>query len=151
MANRENEQCATDRPKIILKLSLVIIIGIVVFIYTILILKGDFAKAPSTAPVKSTDPIELKAANKKIETLLTNNKYGFIKEYKEKDGYLEIKIVNMSWKKLGLKAKKSFLKDLAYSRGAIGLNPNIKVIDYKSSIEYASFENNRVALAELDF
>jgi hypothetical protein len=40
---------------------------------------------------------------------------------------------------------------MAAARATLGLIRNIKVIDAKSSNEYASFENNRVTLDELDF
>ncbi len=144
---RRDQACASSGIKNIFKLGLLLILGVILFVSLIVL----FSQESAPPPQKSTDPSEIKTANKAIEDILVKNKYGLIKEHEEKKNYLEIKVDKKLWKRLSIKKKKSFVTDLAKARATIGLRPDIRVIDYKSAVEYASFENNRMTLAELDF
>jgi len=143
---RMDQACGGNGMKNIFKLGLLIVLGIVLIISVIIL----FSQESVPPPQRSTDPDEIKTANKTIENILEKNQYGVIKKHEGKKTYLEIKVDKDSWKRLSIREKKAFIKDLADARATIGLNPSIKVIDYESSVEYASFENNRVTLAEFD-
>ncbi len=140
-----------SRMKNVFKVSTLLILGAVLVIYSLLLFTGNVGEKTVAKPQKSSDPKEIKSANKKIESILVDDKYGIIKNYEEKKDYLEIMVDKNKWRKLKLKQKKSLVKDLSQARGAIGLKQDIRVIDAESFVEYASFENNRFTLGELDF
>ncbi len=145
----DSQQNTGSNFKNVIKIGIILILGLILFIYSIILFTGEVGKDTSKHIKKSTDPQEIKIANETIKKNLTNNKY--IHEYQEKEKYLEIKVYGKLWRKINIKEKKTFIKELANARSTIGKNPAIRVIDYKSLIEYASYENNRVNLAELDF
>ncbi|MBF0343372.1 MAG: hypothetical protein HQL06_03990 [Nitrospirae bacterium] len=134
----------------LIKFSTVIILGLVIIVYSILLFTGGIGKQ-TVIIKKSNDPREIEAANKTVDTLLVNNTTGVVKEFSEINNYLKIKVDGSVWKKKSSKEKKEFLANLAQARAALGLSPYLKIVDYKSSIEYASFENNRPSLSETDF
>jgi hypothetical protein len=135
-----------------LKLSILIAIGIVSVIYFSLLIKNRLVNPPSKLPpAKSTDLEKIEASNKILDSLLVGNRYGFVVEYRDKERFLEIMVDGKLWKTVSLTDKKRFLKEIAKARATLGLFPEIRVIEYKSKVELASFEKGRVALGELDF
>ncbi|MBF0538561.1 MAG: hypothetical protein HQL03_09955 [Nitrospirae bacterium] len=134
----------------VIKISAILILGLVIVVYSALLFTGGLGKEVGTRK-KSADPKEIEAANKVIETLLSKNPTGVVKEYAETNDYLKIKVVSDIWKKQNAKEKKEFLTTLSHARSDLGLSPNLKIVDSKSAVEYASFENNRPTLSEIDF
>jgi hypothetical protein len=134
------------------KLAVLFVLGILLLIsLTLLIYKSHSNKKRSAAyPTKSSDPKEIKEAERILESLLIDDKFNCIKVYRETGGYLEIKVEGSSWRDLSIKNKKAFLKDLTSARTTLGLIPDVKVIDYRSSIELASSEHGRVILGEVE-
>ncbi len=143
--------CHNNKGSNILKFGVLVFLGIILFAYSLFLATGNVGKVTDNKPAKSTDRQVIEEAKETLEKNLDHNSYGFIKEYKDKENYLEVKVIGSAWKKLAIKDKKTFLKDVADARSSLGFYPNISVIDHKSSVEFASFENNRVTLAELDF
>ncbi|MBF0337589.1 MAG: hypothetical protein HQL05_07110 [Nitrospirae bacterium] len=134
----------------IIKITAILFLGLVIVVYSILLFTGGLGKEVVTIK-KATDPKEIEAANKVIETLLLNNTTGVVTEYTEADNYLRIKVARDIWKKKKASEKKEFLTTLSHARSTLGLTPNLKIVDNKSTAEYASFENNRPTLSETDF
>ncbi|MCI4625785.1 MAG: hypothetical protein L3V56_07465 [Candidatus Magnetoovum sp. WYHC-5] len=150
---KDNTQsCDTNKMKNSVKFSIMAVIFLVVFIYAVLLFTGRFGKEPVKLPTKSTNPVELNAAQKTIDELIgdANKKTTFVTSTVEQPLYFEIKVVGIDWKKQAIDDKKEFLQKVSEARTKLGLNPNIKIIDDKSGVEYASFENGRASLVELD-
>ena len=137
--------------KNVTKISILLLLAFVVIIYAVLLFSGVLGKKIPETPAKSTDPQALSRAKAVIDDILVKNKVGFVKEYAETGNYLTLKVDREGWKSYSIQDKKKFLSEMAAARATLGLIRNIKVIDAKSSNEYASFENNRVTLDELDF
>ncbi|MBF0338416.1 MAG: hypothetical protein HQL05_11355 [Nitrospirae bacterium] len=134
----------------IIKITAILFLGLVIIVYSILLFTGGLGKEVSRIK-KATDPKEIEAANKVIEALLLNNPTGVVKEYAEADNYLKIKVAGDIWKKKKANERKEFLTTLSHARSALGLSPNLKIVDSKSAVEYASFENNRPTLSDIEF
>ncbi len=147
---RQDQVCANSGFKNVFKLILLIILGVVLLVYLLLLSTGNIGKE-DTSLRKSSDPREIKAAREKIKRILDRDSYGIVKSYEEKKTYLEIKVEKDSWKDLSSNKKRSFVEGLAHARAITGLRPEIKVVDSRSAVEYALFENNRVTFPELDF
>jgi hypothetical protein len=137
--------------KNVTKMSILLVLALVVILYSVLLFSGMLGKKTSEIPVKSADPQALNRARAVMDDILTKNKAGFVKEYVEAGGYLTLKVDRAGWKSISIKDKKKFLGEMASARATLGLSRNIKVIDARTSTEYASFENNRATLDELDF
>ncbi|KJU86408.1 hypothetical protein MBAV_001398 [Candidatus Magnetobacterium bavaricum] len=134
----------------VIKIMAILVLGLVIVVYSILLFTGGLGKEVTTIK-KATNPKEIEAANKVIEALLLNNPTGVVKEYTEATNYLKIKVASDIWKKKKANEKKEFLTNLSHARSALGLSPNLKIVDSKSAVEYASFENNRPTLSDIDF
>ncbi len=147
---RQDQVCANSGFKNVFKLILLIILGVVLLVYLLLLSTGNIGKE-DTSLRKSSDPRKIKAAREKIKRILDRDSYGIVKSYEEKKTYLEIKVEKDSWKDLSSNKKRSFVEGLAHARAITGLRPEIKVVDSRSAVEYALFENNRVTFPELDF
>ena len=145
--------CKYDESKVknVTKMSVLFLLALVVIIYAVLLFSGVLGKKIPETPVKSADPQAVSRANAVIDDLLAKNKAGFVKEYAETDGYLTLKVDRDAWKSHSIEEKKKFLSEIAASRAALGQNRNIRILDAKTSVEYASFENGRATLDELDF
>lgn len=142
--------CNKSKMRNTVKMAILAIIAMVLFLYIVLFFTGRFSEEPIKLPAKSTDPAIIELAQKTIKTLLTENKTGFVGSTNETPRYFEIKVDGSSWKKQAVDDKKKFLKDISTARANLGLNPNIKIRDMKNNVEYASFENGRASLRELD-
>jgi hypothetical protein len=139
----KDQSCESGIVKNILKVGLIILLGLSLFIYMIMLVTGMLGGKPEVQTKVST-PAEIATAKNVIETELKNP---MIKAFQETDTSLIIIIHNDKWKKLKSKDKKEFVQKLGLSRGIIGLNPSVKVIDERS-IEHASFEHNRISIGD---
>lgn len=132
-------------------MALLSVLGLITAVYSVFLLTGIFGKSSEIKAPRVYSEREKQKAGTSIEKLLANDPYGCIKSYHEEEGYLVVKVNSRKWRKLSTKKRKDFLKELAKSRRIIGLPPDVRIVSSRSGYEYASFENNRVTLAELDF
>ncbi len=61
---------------------------------------------------------------------------------------MEIKVDGRLWKQLPFKDRKSYLRNIASVRSALGLKPEVKILDSRTNIEMSSYEHGRVMLRE---
>ncbi|MBF0564314.1 MAG: hypothetical protein HQK89_03640 [Nitrospirae bacterium] len=132
------------------KFATLVILGAVVIVYSILLFTGTFGKEAVNVR-KSSDPRMVGEAKNVLEGLLKENAAGVVTDYSDVNNYLRVKVNIDKWKKMSVKDKKDFLIKLAKARETLGLPPNVKVVNTRNGMEFASFENNRPSLSELEF
>ncbi|MEO5359771.1 MAG: hypothetical protein H7843_04915 [Nitrospirota bacterium] len=132
----------------LVKFGALLILALVIIVYSILLFTGSFGKAVANTPRKTVTKEEIETARKQIETLLTAQ---FVKGYSETNSTLTIKIDTERWKKLSMKERKTYIMDIATQMSMTDTSPVVKITDVKTGTEYASYEYNRVTLAELGF
>jgi len=134
-----------------LKALVLLVLGILLLISLVFLTYKSLSKKDEAShPVKISNPYEVKLAEEKLYSLLTKDTYGFVKEHREKERYLEIMVDSSSWNRLSIKEKKAFLNDISRARTNLGMRPDVKILDSATRIELASFEHGRAALAGYD-
>ncbi|MBF0516922.1 MAG: hypothetical protein HQK97_07355 [Nitrospirae bacterium] len=132
----------------VIKFGALLILALVIVVYSILLFTGSFGKDTANTPKKVATAQEIKTAKQQIETLLSAP---FVKAHSEINNALIIKIDTNLWKKLSMKERKTYVADMAAQMSVTETSPVVKITDIKSGMEYASYEYNRVSLAELGF
>ncbi|MCG6551377.1 MAG: hypothetical protein L7F77_03550 [Candidatus Magnetominusculus sp. LBB02] len=132
----------------VVKFGALLVLALVIVVYSILLFTGSFGKAAANAPKKTATAAEIETAKKQIDALLSAK---FVQTHTEAGNILTIKIDTDSWKKLSLKERKAFITDLGSKKAVTDTSPVIKIRDAKTGTEYASYEYDRVTLAELEF
>ncbi|MBF0319095.1 MAG: hypothetical protein HQL01_04740 [Nitrospirae bacterium] len=133
----------------IVKFGAILILALAIVVYSILLFTGSLGKASPAATKRIATVQEIETAKKKLDGLLSA---AFVKGYSEEGSMtLTIKIDTSQWKKLSLKERKTYVTDIGSQMAVTEVSPTIKIIDIKSGMEYASYESNRVTLAELGF
>lgn len=135
-----------------LKLVVLLILGILLIISLSLLvyksyksLRGD----RTTATVTTNSNLEdRRSAENTLARLLDQETYHFIYEYQSTDDLMEIKVDGRLWKQLPFKDRKSYLRNIASVRSALGLKPEVKILDSRTNIEMSSYEHGRVMLRE---
>jgi hypothetical protein len=134
-----------------LKALVLLVLGILLLISLVfLTYKSLSKKEKAFLPVKSSNPYEVKLAEETLNSMLVKDIYGFVKEHREKERYLEIMVDSSSWNRFSIKEKKAFLNDISRARIILGMRPDVKILDSATRIELASFEHGRAALAGYD-
>lgn len=144
--NTNDSQCEKGIVKNLMKMTILILLGISLFVYMIVLLTGAFSKKPA-ALIKSTNPAEIESAKNILDNI---NKDVIVKNVKEIKNSLIVTIDLEKWKKLDRKEKKDFIKKIGKSQTVLGQNPSVRVIDERN-VEHASLEHNRVSIGDFDF
>jgi hypothetical protein len=134
----------TLKAVVLLVLGIFLIISLVFLVY-----KSLSRQEVVSLPKKSSDPYEVKLAEETLDSLLTKNKYGFVREYHDMERYVEIAVDGSLWKRFAIQEKRTFLKDLSRARTILGLIPDVKIFDSKG-MELASYEHGRIAVVGYD-
>ncbi|MEO5357260.1 MAG: hypothetical protein H7844_08175 [Nitrospirae bacterium YQR-1] len=140
-------QCKGKKVNVV-KFASIILLAAVIFIYSIMLFTGSFGRVETKVPQKSTDPKEIETAENVLNDIFIKNSYLFVKDYSEEEGYLVVRVDGIIWKKSALNKRKDFIKTIAHAKETLGVSPKIKIKDSKNNTEYASFENNRISLAD---
>jgi hypothetical protein len=135
----------TFKAVVLLVLGIFLIISLVFLVY-----KSLSRQEVVSLPKKSSDPYEVKLAEETLDSLLTKNKYGFVREYHDMERYVEIAVDGSLWKRFSIQEKRTFLKDLSRARTILGLIPDVKIFDSKKGMELASSEHGRIAVVGYD-
>ena len=134
-----------------LKAIVLLVLGILLFISLIFLLYKSLSRQEVVSlPKKSSNPYEIKHAEEMLDSLLSKNKYGFVKEYHEMEKYVEITVDGSSWKRFSIQEKRAFLKDVSRARTILGLIPDVKIFDSKKGMDLASSEHGRIAVVGYD-
>ncbi len=134
-----------------LKLMGIFLLGLLFVISIIvLILAYRSQKRAIVQNVVISDPEAIKTASDTIMSLLPENTLHIVKDYGDKENFLEVKVDSTPWNKLSIRDRKKFIKDLSAARSTLGLKSDVKVIDSKSGVELATSERGRIVLAGHD-
>ncbi len=134
-----------------LKVIVLLVLGILLIISLIFLFYKSLSRQEVVSlPKKSSNPHEIKLAEEMLDSLLSKNKYGFVKEYRETKRHVEIAVNGSLWKRFSIQEKRTFLKDVSWARTTLGLIPNIKIFDSKKGMELASYEHGRIAVVGYD-
>lgn len=130
------------------KLMVIFLLGILFVISIIVMLLAYRNQKHTTAQnIEISDPEAIKTASDTIMSLLVENTLHIVKDYSDKKNLIEVKVDNSLWRKLTVRDRKKFIKDISSARTTLGLAPDVKLIDYKTGIELAVSERGRVALS----
>ncbi|WP_420266986.1 hypothetical protein [Candidatus Magnetominusculus dajiuhuensis] len=132
----------------VVKFSALLILALVIVVYSILLFTGSFGKPAASSQKITASKEEIVAAKKQIEGLLSAQ---FVKGHSETNNVLTIRIDTELWKKLSIKERKAYVMDLGTQKAITEVSPVVKIADLRTGTEYASYEYNRVTLAELGF
>lgn len=139
------------RTKNSLKLLILFFLGVLLVIsLAVLFLAARNQKRLPAENIGSSDPQAVQSAQQVIESLLVQDTLNFVKEYSDKETFLEVKVDGRSWRKLPVRERKQFVKDISSARATLGFIPDVTVNDAKTGMELAVSERGRVALAGHD-
>jgi len=135
-----------------LKLIVLLVLGILLIISLALLVyqsKKALTK-DKAAPVVTENPSHggRADAERTLALYLDPKAYPFVNEYRGTDRRLEINVDGRKWKLLSPRDRKSYLLGIADARSALGLQPEVKILDKRTSVEIASFERGRIILGE---
>lgn len=138
-------------PRNYLKLMVIFLLGILLVLSIIVLFMAYRSQKRTTEQyIGISDPQAIKTASDTMLSLLNENTFHIVKDYTDQDKLLIVKVDNSSWRKLTVRNRKKFIKDLSTARITVGLPADVKVVDHKTGIELATSEHGRIALAGHD-